>query len=262
MADGIALAIMCKAPVSGKSKTRLCPPLGADEAATLSRCFIADVAATVATVSGEAGAHGYAVITPADAEGAFADLLPEGISVLAQRGPDLSARLIHASRDLLVAGHAGVCLINADGPTLPAPLLAKAVTALRKPGERVVLAPAIDGGYALIGLKRDEPSLFTDIAWSTSHVLAATLVRAARRSLPVSILPTWYDVDDIGGLELLCHELFGRGRFPLACGGVQGAPAARTRACLQAALFADGGRRFSFAAALTPNARRRPPAPR
>lgn len=263
MADGgIALAIMCKAPVAGESKTRLCPPLSPEEAANLSRCFIADVAATVAAVARDVGGQGYAVITPVGSEGAFADLLPDGVRILTQRGPDLSVRLIHATRDLLVAGHTGVCLINADGPTLPPELLALAMAVLREPGEGIALVPAIDGGYALIGFNREHPSLFTDVAWSTSRVLAQTLVRAARLRLPVSLLPTWYDVDDIAGLELLGCELFGAVEFVLNGQGVKGAPAPRTRAFL--AELPAGGDGIPGIAPPTPspNAPRRPPTPR
>lgn len=240
MADGgIALAIMCKAPVAGESKTRLCPPLSREQAAELSRCFIADVADTVGAVARDAGGRGYAVITPAGAEGAFAGLLPEGVRILTQRGADLSARLTHATRDLLADGHTGVCLINADGPTLPAELLARAVAVLREPGEAIALVPAIDGGYALIGLKREHPSLFADVAWSTSRVLAQTLVRAGGLGVPVSLLPSWYDVDDVAGLELLGCELSGAAGFVLEGQGLKGAAAPRTRAFL-AALPAGG----------------------
>lgn len=232
MAEGVALAIMGKAPVAGESKTRLCPPLASDEAAALSRCFIADVAATVAAVAGQGDARGYALITPVGAEAAFAGLLPEGVAVRPQRGPDLSARLVYAVRELLAAGHAGVCLINADGPTLPPALLSRAVEALEARDAGVVLIPALDGGYALIGLNRDEPALFADLSWSTSRVLAQTLARAAATGLPVSLLPPWYDVDDVAGLELLCQELFGPGPFPLASGSLEGGPAPRARAFL------------------------------
>jgi rSAM/selenodomain-associated transferase 1 len=246
----IALAIMCKAPVGGESKTRLCPPLRPQEAAALSACFIADVAASVAEVASAGNARGYAMITPADAYAAFAGLLPEGVSILPQRGADLSARLVNAGADLLAAGHGGVCFINADGPTLPPALLAKAVAALRDPEKKAVLAPAIDGGYALIGLNLEAPGLFADIAWSTSQVMAQTLARAARLGLPVSILPPWYDVDDAAGLELLCHELFGPAPFPLA-GAARPAPALRTRALLAGLLRDDDCARGSGLASIS-----------
>lgn len=245
MAGDIALGIMCKAPISGASKTRLCPPLDADEAAALSGCFIADVAATVAAVSAQNKACGYAIFTPAGAEDSFVGLLPPGFAVLAQRGADLSARLVHATQDLLAAGHAGVCLINADGPTLPASLLAQAVAELQPAGDRLVIGPAIDGGYTLIGLKQVHAALFQGVAWSTGLVLAQTLARAADLRLPLTLLPPWYDVDDGASLALLFQELFGDG-IALAGDGLEGAAALHSRAYL-GRLLQDGDLRVAFA---------------
>lgn len=245
MATDIALGVMCKAPVSGASKTRLCPPLHAQEAAALSRCFIADVTATVAAVCAHDRGDGYAIIAPADAAAAFSGLLPHGFALLGQRGEDLSARLINATHDLFAAGHAGLCLINADAPTLPAALLAAAVAALRKPGERIVIGPAIDGGYTLIGMNRPHPSLFDAIAWSTSRVFAQTLVRAAALRVPVTVLPLWYDVDDAAALELLCVELFGGG-IALTGAGIEGAPAPVSRVFLDR-LLRQEPQRLAFA---------------
>lgn len=243
--DDIALGIMCKAPVDGACKTRLCPPLTTTEAAAVSRCFISDVADVIRGVS---PGGGVAVYTPKGAEPAFEGVLPPGFGMLAQRGVDLGERLLHASEDLLAAGYLGVCLINSDSPTLPAALLRQAMAALRQPGERIVLGPAIDGGYYLIGLKTAHATLFRDIAWSTSQVLAQTLARAAGLDLPVVMLPCWYDVDDLGSLQLLLHELFG-GRNPLAADGLAGAPAPNSRACLEALLRTSEASRFGFAAA-------------
>lgn len=247
MAVDIVFAIMCKAPMPGASKTRLCPPLDADEAAALSGCFIADVAATATAAAALDGGQVCAVITPAGATDAFADLLPPGTGMLDQRGPDLTARLINATRDLFAAGHAGLCFVNADGPTLPAALLARAAAALRLPGDRIVIGPAIDGGYTLIGLKQPHPSLFEAIAWSTSRVLTQTLGRAAGLGVPTTILPPWYDVDDGPALKLLCAELSG-GSLPLAGDGIEGAPAPRSREFLQR-LLRDDSRRFACAGA-------------
>lgn len=231
--EDIALVIVAKAPLAGRSKTRLCPPLSLDEAAALSECFIADVAASVADVAAAAGVRGAIVYTPTEAVAAFDPLLPAGFIRLAQRGETLGERLIHATGDLLAQGFIGVCLINADGPTLPIGLLHDAVAALRQPGERVVLAPAIDGGYCLIGFKRLYPSLFQGINWSTAQVLAQTLSRIARLQLPLSLLPLWYDVDDVASLQLLIDELSGL-PAPLPGGNLQGSAAPRSRAYLQA----------------------------
>ena len=73
---------------------------------------------------------------------------------------------------------AAVCLVNSDSPTLPTAFLLQATHALLSPGERVVLGPAEDGGYYLLGMKRPHAHLFADIAWSTDSVAATT--RCAR----------------------------------------------------------------------------------
>jgi rSAM/selenodomain-associated transferase 1 len=240
--DDIALGIMCKAPVDGACKTRLCPPLTTAEAAAVSRCFISDVAAVIREVTPRGGV---AVYTPGGAEAAFDGVLPRGFGMLAQRGVDLGERLLHATEDLLATGCAGVCLINSDSPTLPAAVLRQAIAALRQPGDHIVLGPAIDGGYYLIGLKTAHSALFQGIAWSTSQVLAQTLARAGGLAVPLSLLPCWYDVDDFGSLQLLLHELF-VGRNPLAAKGLSGAPAVSSRACFEALLRTSGPSRFGL----------------
>jgi hypothetical protein len=165
--------------------------------------------------------------------------------MLPQRGNDLSERLLHATVDLLATGFGGVCLINADSPTLPPALLRQAIAALRQPGDRVVLGPAIDGGYCLIGLKQPHAPLFADIRWSTGQVLAQTLARVVGLGVPLTLLPVWYDVDDLGSLQLLLHELFGSGN-PLACDGLAGSAAPRTRHYLGTLLQAGPASRFGF----------------
>jgi hypothetical protein len=240
----IALGIMCKAPIEGASKTRLCPPLKPDEAAALSRCFIADTAAAVAAAAGP-GVGGVAVFTPADAEAAVAPLLPGDFTQLAQRGTDLGERLLNATADLLERGYDGVCLINSDSPTLPVELLSRTIDLLRRPGDRVVLGPAIDGGYYLIALKRPHPAVFRDIAWSTQAVLAQTLARAAASGVAVVSLPLWYDVDEAASLRLLSHELFGHG---IGIGdGLTGSAAPNSRRYLAHWLSEAGADRSAFA---------------
>ena len=249
-ADGVAFGLMCKVPEAGTSKTRLCPPLSGDEAAALSACFIADVAASIAAaLPAVLGARGIAVHAPAGDGAALHALLPAEFTHMGQRGAGLGERILHAVEDLLAVGHRGVCLINADSPTLPPALLVRAALVLAAPGdpdgERLVLGPAIDGGYYLIGLKRPHPALFSNIAWSTGRVLGQTLAAAADLGLPVTLLPAWYDVDDDASLQLLLNELFGGG-IPLAADGISAAPAAHTRRYLQQ-LFGTAPRgRFAF----------------
>jgi rSAM/selenodomain-associated transferase 1 len=254
--NDIVFGLMCKAPVAGACKTRLCPPLAMPEAAQLSRCFIADMTATVAEVRKEGGVTAAVIYTPAGGEAAFDGLLPRRFAMLSQRGRDVGERLQHAIDDLLAAGYAGVCLMNSDSPTLPAAILAAAGAALSRPGDRIVLGPAIDGGYYLVGVKRRHPELFRDIAWSSSQVLAQTLTRAADPRVPVSLLPLWYDVDDLSSLQLLLHELFGAGN-PLLADGETGSPAACTRGYLQQLLRAVDAGRFGWHGAGPPGRQHR-----
>ncbi len=174
-----ALGIMAKAPLSGQVKTRLVPPLTPDEAAALSLCSLRDTIANVAGIAARQGADAVVVYTPVGSEQTFEDLLPKEFSLLAQYGASLGERLLNATETLLGLGYESVCLINADSPTLPSELLSSAVYALAHSGDPVVLGPAEDGGYYLIGLKRAHRRLFNDIEWSTAKVLTQTPPRAS-----------------------------------------------------------------------------------
>jgi hypothetical protein len=99
--------------------------------------------------------------------------------------------------------------VNGDSPTLPPALLAAAVETMRRDGDRMVLGPASDGGYYLIGLKRPHRRLFEEIAWGTEAVAEQTLERANEIGLEAVTLPEWYDVDDAETLGWLRSELAG-----------------------------------------------------
>lgn len=224
-----ALAVMAKAPRAGAVKTRLTPPLTPDEAAQLSACFLRDTSANIAEVARHANAQGVLVYAPKGSESAFDGLLPAEFFLLAQRGDDLSARLIHASEDLLGFGYESFCLIGSDSPTLPGEAIAAAARRLARAGDRVVLGPTDDGGYYLIGLKHAHHRLFADIEWSTERVLAQTMERAASMNLEVETLPVCYDVDDAGSLERLCRELLSTVESSHARSEAKGYPAPNTR---------------------------------
>src|SRR6266436_2808530 len=201
-----ALALMAKVPFAGAVKTRLTPPLSPEEAATLSTCFLRDMTTNVLGLNGS-GTEAVVLYTPADAEAFLHGLLPDGFKLVAQRGETLGERLINAATDLLSTGFESVCLINSDSPTLPGQILKTAASLLAQDRDQVVLGPSEDGGYYLVGLKHPHQELFERITWSTAHVFAHTIERAADINLPVELLPTWYDVDDAATLRLLCEEL-------------------------------------------------------
>ena len=223
----VAIGIFCKTPAAGQSKTRLSPPLRPEECAALSACFIRDVAKTIGDVAQEGAAVGYAVYTPSGSEAGLRKLLPASFHLLPQCDADFGERLAVAMRTLL-ARHDGAIIVNADSPTLPASILRAAIEATRG-RDAVVLSPALDGGYTLIGLSRMHERLFVDIPWSTAQVHERTVARAAEIGLPVVTVPGWYDVDDAASLALLLSELDGRPPA-LAQGGLRGAHAPATRA--------------------------------
>lgn len=216
-----ALAVMAKTPRPGHVKTRLVPPLTAEEATALNAAFLYDITATIASVGRDLPVAGFVAYTPAGGEALFDGklapqtelVLADGLVPLPSCVSDIGRSLVHALRSLLGRGFAAVCLVNSDSPTLPAAILEQAVAALAD-GRQVVLGPAEDGGYYLIGvpatLASRAEALFRDVPWSTPGVTAATLARAAEVAIQVVSLPVWYDVDDAASLLRLAVELADR----------------------------------------------------
>jgi len=204
-----ALAVMTKAPRAGRVKTRLTPPLSPEEAAALNTCFLRDTAAAILLTADGKRASGIAVYTPIGAEAAYVGILPDGFTLVPQRGEAFGERLTAATEDLLQLGFDSLCLIDSDSPTVPARAFTEAVNFLAQNKDSVVLGPSDDGGYYLIGLKKTHNRLFEAIDWSTELVLEQTIEAAREIDVPVHVLPTWYDVDDSRTLSRLCRELFG-----------------------------------------------------
>lgn len=239
-----ALAVMTKAPAAGTSKTRLVPPLTINEAAKLSACFLKDTCDNIVCVSWNNRAQGVAVYTPVGAEAFFDGFVPRSFGRIPQRGSLFGDRLFHATEDLFALGYASLCLIDSDSPTLPTAFLQEAISELARPGDRVVLGPADDGGYYLIGLKKSHRRLFEDVDWSTSRVLVQTVARAKEIELPVTLLPSWFDVDDAAALRQLCYEMFIRTNNRATQSLPVAYPAPRTRSYLKRLIEHDGGQRI------------------
>ncbi len=225
----VAVAIVCKTPQAGLSKTRLSPPLAPAECAGLSACFIEDLARTIDDLARDGDVAGYAHYTPLGSETALRRLLPDGFALLPQCEGDFGDRLRQGAVDLL-RDHAGAILVNSDSPTLPRSILRAAVDGVLA-GDQVVMSPADDGGYTLIGLSRFHARLFEDMPWSTPDVHRLTVERAAEIGVPALDVPGWYDVDDAASLARLEDEVSGRvPRYD----GLVGADAPATRRFLEA----------------------------
>jgi uncharacterized protein len=210
---------MAKAPVPGRAKTRLTPLLTPQQAAQLSAAFLRDVTENVRLASRQAPIQGCIAYAPAGAEALFDGHLAEGTAlVLADGSLDLPPRvqgfgrcLLHAIQSMMAGGLNGgiraACVLNSDSPNLPTALLIEAATTLLERPDRVVLGPADDGGYYLLGMTAAHAHLFEDIAWSTDTVAEQTRARARSLGLELVELAPWYDVDDRTGLERLIKEI-------------------------------------------------------
>ena len=225
------IAVMAKASIAGRTKTRLVPPLTFEEAAQCNTAFLRDIADNILAASAHASIAGYIAYGPARARPFFQENLPREIALIEACYPTLGECLDYTIAQLLERGHRSAVVLNSDSPTLPTSLLVETAHVLARPGDRAVFGPALDGGYYLLGLKAKHRRLFQNIAWSTDRVAQQTLERAAELDLPVHMLPTWYDVDDLAGLKMLRAELFeGQSFAPDLCP----AQPRHTRALIQA----------------------------
>jgi rSAM/selenodomain-associated transferase 1 len=201
------VAVMAKASIPGRTKTRLVPPLSFEEAAAFNTAFLQDVAANVLTASNRMNISGYMAFGPPESTAFFNAMLPPGIRLIESWLPNFGDCLLGAITQLLASGHEAAVVLNSDSPTLPTSLLVHTAGVLARPGDRAVIGPSTDGGYYLLGLKIAHRRLFEDIDWSTERVARQTTDRAREIGLPVHVLPAWYDVDELMALQLLHAEL-------------------------------------------------------
>jgi len=199
-----ALVMFAKAPVPGQVKTRLCPPLTPDEAATLHGSFVIDMLerTKIAATKLKLPIDRYLACAPSSTL-VFFQIMEErqSVKLIDQVGDDLGARMQQAFATLFGKGYQRVFIVGTDVPSLPLDHYKQALALLD--AHDVVLGPALDGGYYLIGLKQPRPELFAKIAWSTDQVLAATQEKAANLGLKTALLPSWRDVDTIDDLQAL-----------------------------------------------------------
>jgi rSAM/selenodomain-associated transferase 1 len=189
--------VLAKQPVAGYAKTRLARAVGSDEAARLAEAFLRDTLAFAADRAGRL----YVACAPDAA--AFRTFAP-GAGCFPQPDGDLGARLAHAFEAAFRDDASRPVLVGTDSPTLPSQLIAAAHDALAS--HDVVIGPALDGGYYLIGMRELHRGLFDRIDWSSESVFAQTIARVRDEGLDVFVLPRWYDVDDASGLARLRRD--------------------------------------------------------
>lgn len=201
------LMMVAREPQPGQCKTRLCPPLLPEESAEVYAAFLLDLMDRMALLCRRQG-PGFQVgvaYSPEESRGYFAHHAPAGFVLMPQIGRDMGERLEGIARRCLRRGDQKVVIMSSDSPNLPAHLLTEAFDRLNEAD--AVLGPCEDGGYYLVGLRREAPDLFRHIAWSTEVVLAQTLERARVAGLSVALLDPWYDIDTAADLERLAGEM-------------------------------------------------------
>ena len=186
--DPVAIAVLAKAPVPGFAKTRLIPVLGAERAAAFAARLIERAVATACEA-----ATGPVTLwaTPDASHALFSSLNAHlGIELAHQPDGDLGQRMLAA----MTAAKEPALVIGTDAPALTAEYLREAAEVLRS-GTDVVLFPAQDGGYVLIGARRPQPALFSDMPWSTPDVMNETRRRLQSLGLSWQGPHTLWDVD-------------------------------------------------------------------
>ena len=202
-----ALVIFAKAPIPGQVKTRLCPALTEDEAATLHGSFVLDTLerTKAAAAKFKLSIDRVLACAPSSTHVFFRIMeARHGVTLLDQEGEDLGARMRQAFVCLFARGYQRICLVGTDVPSLPLTHYRDAVESLTR--HDLVLGPAKDGGYYLIGMTRPHPDLFTNIPWSTDQVMALTEQKAAAEGLKTALLPVWNDVDTVEDLQGLIDD--------------------------------------------------------
>ena len=205
-----AIITMCKAPVPGITKTRLCPPLTPEEASDLYAALLQDTLDLITSLS---DVTPVAAVTPPEGTDYFYQLPYSDLQVWPVGGDDIGVCLDSALNKALTLGHKFAIAINSDGPTLPAEYFSRAIQSLES-GVDVVFGPNFDGGFYLIGLSTPLPRLLLngvetlpDIAWSTEEVLTQILTRAESLGLQAQLLPVHADIDVISDLISLTEKL-------------------------------------------------------
>ncbi len=202
------LLIFAKYPEAGAVMTRLCPPLSAEEAATIQRACIR----LLCERSFRAWpVRPRLVISPDDSESRFREFTGPYVPMVPQGEGDLGARMLRAAKATLDEGGEDVLIIGSDSPTLPERLLVDARRGLSEAD--VVLGPCGDGGVYVVGLRAVRAEMFAGVEWSGERVAAQMRAGAETAGLTVTTIDTWYDIDRPADLSRALEDIRSGGAF-------------------------------------------------
>jgi len=201
------LGVMAKQPLPGLVKTRLAAETSPEWAARVAAAFLADSLDRLASIE----AHRVLVYAPREAEAFFSRLARGRFSLIPQVEGDLGQRMAaffssfpafaNKAQDVMVKA----VLVGLDSPTLPLSYVEEAFVKLQHAD--VVLGPATDGGYYLVGCARRLPPIFENIEWSQPTVLEDTVTLLKDTECRLGLLPPWYDVDTLNDWRMLSGHL-------------------------------------------------------
>lgn len=199
------LGMFARYPEPGCTKTRLAATIGDVPAADLYACFVQDLMQRTASLADEQ----WIAVTPESKPCLewFESLCREPVNaerrLMIQPDGDLGQRIAWFFREAAQRGRGPAVLIGTDSPDLPTSRINQAFELLSDGSADVVMSPAADGGFVLIGLRGDPGSLFQTIRWSSPQTLLDTLKAAQLSGKQSILLPAWYDVDHIENLGTL-----------------------------------------------------------
>ena len=192
MATSDSLIIFTRYPQAGQTKTRLIPALGAAGAAKLQRQMTEHLVEQLLPFCIERRVH-FDMHFTGGSQAQMQDWLGPDVTLTPQRKGTLGEKLIYALAQAFSAGKTRVVMIGSDCPMLSSSEIDRALILLES--EDVVLGPAADGGYYLIGLRSPNVCLFENIPWGTDGVLATTQAIARKQNLSVGLLGELADID-------------------------------------------------------------------
>ncbi len=223
------LGLFAKQPTPGQVKTRLAAQTSPQWAARVAETFLKDIVARL----GNFAAQRVLAYAPAQAESYFADLVQGRFNLIPQAEGDLGRRMETFLAGQLKEGAQSVVLVGADSPTIPLAFIDQAFEELTQAD--LVLGPATDGGYYLLGVSSGQsaggsclcafwplPSagcplscplptahcpLFQGIAWGQPTVLRETIAQLEGSSVRLKLLSPWYDVDTLDDWRMLQGHL-------------------------------------------------------
>lgn len=199
--DRRLLGIFAKQPIAGLVKTRLAAARSPEWAAGIAEAFLLDSLDRFVRVE----ADRTIVYAPPSAAPYFESIAMQRYALLPQADGDLGQRLAAFFQTARSDAYARIVVIGSDSPTMPTKFVDLAFERLND--HDVVIGPAFDGGYYLIGCRARDFPIFTGIPWSTPDVLAATRQRLAETSAKIAYCPEWYDVDTFDDWLNLCRHV-------------------------------------------------------